>query len=134
MKERTDKRLRWDHLNHVYFYTTPHSLLFSYKTLNPGDKLESNIISLMKPVQYKNMIIHIDYVSEKCRQFQNDQGFLDMNRVSKDYFYEKLVSIAGHPDINEEFIKQSCLKFDNGKGFELNTGKRISLNDLKIII
>lgn len=123
MKKRTDKRVRWDHLRHVYIYTTPDSLLFSYKTLNRDDPLELNLISLMKPIQSNGMEIHLDPVSPRLKSFKNSEGFYDMERVPQAFFYEKLVSVIGNPMVDENFLKAYSQSFDDNKGFELNTGR-----------
>lgn len=123
MKKRTNKRVRWDHLRHVYIYTTPDSLIFSYKTLNSDDPLELNLISLMKPVQSNGVELHLDPVSPRLKAYKNSQGFFDMDRVPQDFFFEKLVSVVGNPLVDEHFMKSYSQAFDGNKGFELNTGR-----------
>ena len=122
MKTRTEKRVRWDNLRHVYIYTTPDSLIFSYKTLSPEDELEANLISLMKPIQQNNEEFSLEYVSTKLRPYKNSHGFFDMDRVPQDFFLEKLVSVSGNPMVDEELLKNYTRAFDDNKGFELNTG------------
>ena len=134
MKIRTERRVRWDHLRHVYIYTTPDSLIFSYKTLNSDDPLELNLISLMKPLVYNEAELKLEYVSEQMKPYKNSQGFFDMDRVPQDFFYEKLVSIVGDPKINEDSLKQKTQSFDQNKGFEINTGIFILNKVLELII
>lgn len=122
MKKRTNKRVRWDHLRHVYIYTTPDSLIFSYKTLNPDNPLELNLISIMKPVQSNGIELHLDPVSPRLKSYKNSQGFFDMDRVPQDFFFEKLVSVVGNPLVDENFLRDYSQAFDGNKGFELNTG------------
>lgn len=122
MQERTEKRVRWDHLRHLFVYTTPDSLIFSYKFLDPAKPLESNVISLMKPVTHNGVETQFEPVSQRFKKFKNKQGFYDMDKVPPEFFHEKLVSVVNHPLINEPYIKHSSQTFDGGKGFELNTG------------
>ena len=123
MKKRTNERVRWDHLRHVYIYTTPDSLIFSYKTLNKDNPLENNVLSLMRPIQSNGAEIQLNPVSRQFKDFKNNEGFFEMDAVPREFFYEKLVSVIGNPLVNEEFIKIYSENFDNNKGFEINTGK-----------
>ena len=127
MARRTECRVRWEHLRHLYIYTTHDSLIFSYESLDPSDALEKNVISLMKPVKVSSGLlssatIALDRVSDNFEQFRGREGAHDMRRVPPAFFREKLVSVVCDSRVDENYIRDRSRAFEHGKGFQLNTG------------
>ena len=118
----TEDRVRWDHLDHLYINTTPDSLIFSYKELNPNKDLEINLISLLKPINFgSNEQFYLDSISPRFKKYAHS-NIIDMKTVPVDFFYGRLVSVINDPSIDEYKLKKLTQRFDDYKGFTLNTG------------
>ena len=122
IQKSTEDRVRWDHLDHVYIYTTPDSLIFSYKELNSNKCLEKNLISLLKPINFgSNEQFYLDSISPKFREYAPN-NIINMQTVPVDFFYGRLVSVINDRSLDESKLKILTESFEDNKGFTLNTG------------
>ena len=105
--------------HHPYILTFPDCVIPCYKTLDPTNPLESKLITLLTPNVGEDF--NLNYIPAKYKQYLKNE-IIDMEVVSKEFFYEKLHSLANNPNMKEEDIIQRTLSFDNNKGFEVNRG------------
>ena len=123
MQKKTENRVRWLMMNHLYILTTPDCLLFSYKSLSETKPLEKQVIKLVNPIQINNEEIRFD-VDKEYEKFLIQNGTLDFSSLPRKFFIEKLSTLVGNQlDNTVELIQQNTRQFGNGKGYEINLGK-----------
>ena len=122
MEKVTEKRQRWEHMQHLYVLTLPDSLIFSYKTLTINNVLEKSVLEMVNPMIENGEEICFEYVTKKYRKFQNKNGSLMYSKLPKEFFFEKLRTVVGDPNVDEVILENLSVNFDNGKGYEITLG------------
>ena len=122
MQKKSEDRVRWQMIKHLYILTTPDCLLFSYQSLSETNPFEKHVIKLLNPIQINNHEIRFD-VDKEYEKFLNPNGSLDFSSVPRKFFIEKLSTLVGNQlDNTVALIEQNTRNFGNGKGFEINLG------------